>query len=86
MTSVCIELISVCVESTLDVYRNRLPFVSKQLCFETSINLSNQSLTALHIQFAMHLGIDTKWQRGDAKVRISFIHNWSVNQRNHSTS
>ena len=49
-TSVCIELISVCVESTLDVYQNRLSFVSKQLWIETSVHLSNPSQTALHIR------------------------------------
>ena len=30
-----VDLIQSCVESTLDVYRNRLPFVSKLLCIES---------------------------------------------------
>ena len=45
----CSETTSVCIESTLDVYQNRLPFVSKRLCVEMSVNLPSPSQTALHI-------------------------------------
>ena len=41
----------------LNVHRNQLPFVSIQLCMEMSVNFSNPSHTALHIQ------CDTLWDR-----------------------
>ena len=79
------ETTSVCIESALDVYRNRVPLVLKWLCIETNINLLN--LPRLHCTYdAMHFGIDTTWRTADAKKHFSFKYNWSANQKNYSTS
>ena len=56
------------------MYRNRLSFVSKRLCIETSKPLKSVLDSTAHVYDAMHLGVDTTWQTGDAKERFSFIH------------
>ena len=68
-----VDLIQSCVESTLDVYRNRLPFVSKLLCIESKPPKIHPRLHCTYDE--MHFGIDTTWQTGDAKKRFSSIYN-----------
>ena len=58
----CYEMTSVCVESTLDVYQNRLP--SKQ-AYTFQIRP-----TLLCTYDVMHFGIDTTRGMGDAKERF----------------
>ena len=78
MASVCIELISVCVEMTLDVYQNRLPFVSKRLYWNKRTLEIRLRLHCTYMYDAMHCGMNTTWRTDDVKERYSFIYNCSA--------
>ena len=62
---------------------------STSICVETTL-YQNKSKPLKSVPDstadAMHFGVDTTWLTGYAKERFSFIHNWSANQRNYSTS